>query len=456
MSDIEEKKKIKNILKLIGEINKILDTEPFDKKKYKKKNIELTKLTNIYIQTHGKQKLHNHSLIKQKWDEIKAKGSEKNQKKKKKVFKRTKKSDAGPANKSTLREVSSANASSTTVASESNSNASASRGKAPANRGAASASRGKAPANRGAASAKITKKKNTQFKKHFMLPVRENNNEAGPANNNPVINPVSNVGYRLLKNKTEIKKKKIKLEELNSKLQALLGECSFTVRDEKDNEDFQRDMEILLSENQLDLFIENSIGLLNMAKASGKTKIAIIDGENIMHESAFKGNLALDLITTLVKKDYFVFIFRHNRHMVNLVSRNIGEEELLNNFTFQIEVGEIGSFLDDFCSVLLGSLSCSLEYYYGKPTFLTNTWKLKSSGLFPKTLSQTSFKRGTSGSIGKLNTTDANKLMMIKEINNAKVDILPTNFILTLDKFNWCNFKKKKENSNEKRPAEEQ
>ena len=289
-----------------------------------------------------------------------------------------------------------------------------------------------------------------------MLPARENNNEAGPANNNPVINPVSNVGYRLLKNKTEIKKKKIKLEELNSKLQALLGECSFTVRDEKDNEDFQRDMEILLSENQLDLFIENSIGLLNMAKESGKTKIAIIDGENIMHESAFKGNLALDLITTLVKKDYFVFIFRHNRHMVNLVSRNIGEEELLNNFTFQIEVGEIGSFLDDFCSVLLGSLSCSLEYYYGKPTFLTNTWKLKSSGLFPKTLSQTSFKRGISGSIGKLNTTDANKLMMINDINITKVDILPTNFILTLDKFNWCNFKKKKENSNEKRPAEEQ
>ena len=91
MSDIEEKKKIKNILKLIGEINKILDTEPFDKKKYKKKNIELTKLTNIYIQTHGKQKLHNHSLIKQKWDEIKAKGSEKNQKKKKKFLKELKK-----------------------------------------------------------------------------------------------------------------------------------------------------------------------------------------------------------------------------------------------------------------------------------------------------------------------------------------------------------------------------
>ena len=563
MSDIEEKKKIKNILKLIGEINKILDTEPFDKKKYKKKNIELTKLTNIYIQTHGKQKLHNHSLIKQKWDEIKAKGSEKNQKKKKKVFKRTKKtkkSDAGPANKSTLREVSSANASSSAVASESNSNASASRGKAPANRGAASASRGKARANnstlrevssanasstavmsstnafstavmssanasstaveltrkgkatvregkapvregkarndiqieyesnnlgvrsskrkgkepaaiqieyesnnlgvrsskrKGKKPANFTTKNIRQFprgkKKNTTL---KNDNGAGPANNNPVINPVSNVGYILLKHTTEIKKKKIKLEELNSKLQALLGECSFTVRDEKDNEDFQRDMEILLSENQLDLFIENSKGLLNMAKVSGKTKIAIIDGENIMHESAFKGTLVLDLITTLVKKDYFVFIFRHNRHMVKLLPRNASEEALLNNFTFQIEVGGIGSFLDDFCSVLLGSLSCSLENYYGKPTFLTNTWKLKSSGLFPKTLSQTSFKRGISGSIGKLNTTDANKLMMINDINIAKVDILPTNFILTLDKFNWCKFNKKKENSNEERPAE--
>ena len=58
--------------------------------------------------------------------------------------------------------------------------------------------------------------------------------------------------------------------------------------------------------------------------------------------------------------------------------------------------------------------------------------------------SQTSFKRGISGSIGKLNTTDANKLMMINDINIAKVDILPTNFILTLDKFNWCKFNKKK------------
>jgi hypothetical protein len=485
MSDKEQEK---NILKVIEEINNILDTEPFDKKKYKKKNIELTQLTNIYIKKYGKQKLHKHSLIKQKWDEIKAKGLIKNQKK-------TKKNVAGPADNSTLREVSLANASLTAITSVYNSKGPASKGKARAvnpneyesnklkmpvitesNRtvtastvtaikvraGKEPVSKGKAPVSKGKAPAVIQNKSNSNSNNSMLQFARRNrnrNNGAGPANNAPVTNPKSNVGYRLVEEKILKKKKKIKLEELNSKLQALLGECSFEVIDEKGNEDFQRDMEILLSENQLDLFIEDSITLLNKAILSGKKRLAIIDGENIMHYTAYRGVLALDLIKSLVKKNYFVFIFRHNKHLAQLVPRSAKEEKSLKKFTFQIGVGEIGSFLDDFCSVLLASLSCSLKGYYGKPTFLTNVNSYKSSKMFSSTLKKTTFLKGVDVSIGSLNTKNAIKLAIINDIKKAPSEFLPNNFIFTLDKFKWCKFKKtkktKKKKSNEAGPAEE-
>ena len=538
MSDIQ-KQKIQEILRVIEEINNILDTEPFNKKEYKNKNKELKELTDIYIKTYEKQKLYNHPVIKKKWDEIKKKGKTKN--KKRKTKKKSNLNEAGAANTQSVETMLNLNALNSAPASKGK--APASKGKAPASKGKAPASNSKAPASngkqptennnlgeqvmlsekrkgkqraeiqnvnemnqhgyiipnsnttvkmaeaanvseivkeiqpvkateeikmtkrKGKEPAKLTQKKNNSKvnQPSHMFTTRGNDNGAGPANNNPFIKSVKKDGYRLLERKLTRKKeraiKKMNLSELNKKLVNLLGDCSFSVKDEKKNEEFQRDMEILLREDQLELFIEDSIRLLNIAKASGKKKIAIIDGENIMHYTAFKARLTFNLLKTLINKDYFVFIFRHQGNNLNLFPKNSEEENLLNNYTYQIQIGKSGSFLDDFCSVLLGSLSCALGNYYGNPTFLTDTGKFKTSGLFSKTLSKTSFNKGIDVSIGSLNTKNANKLTMIRDIRNAKEEILPDNFILTLDKFKWCKFKKKKEkkkrNSNEAGPAEE-
>jgi len=221
---------------------------------------------------------------------------------------------------------------------------------------------------------------------------------------------------------------KLKLKNINDNLKKFLGDFSFEIIDEK-KKTFSADLAELNREGMINELIKEANMYLEKSKKSIKKKIVIIDGENLLRYTIFNARQTKELIINLIKKDYFVFILRHNENpLPNFKKLTKEENELLNKYMVEIHKGEKGSMIDDFFVLLLSVLAHKSKYY-SVPTFLFNSKKKDFKRSF---VNAKSFKQGTASLeeeiIGK---------NFFNNLSNVNIDH-PNNLILTLDKFKWC------------------
>ena len=221
---------------------------------------------------------------------------------------------------------------------------------------------------------------------------------------------------------------KLKLKNINDNLKKFLGDFSFEIIDEK-KKTFSADLAELNREGIINELIKEANMYLEKSKKSIKKRIVIIDGENLLRYKIFNAQQTKELIINLIKKDYFVFILRHNQNpLPNFKKLTKEENELLNKYMVEIHKGEKGSMIDDFFVLLLSVLAHKSKYY-SVPTFLIN---LKEKDFKRSFVNAKSFKQGT--------RSLQNKIIGNKFFNNlSNVNIKhPNNLILTLDNFKWC------------------